>query len=164
MTRDLPKFDFALAGKLKNPIKLRLWMLSHLPMGLMSGMKVSSLDAEGCKVELKDRFWLHNPFRSVFWAVMGMAAELSTGALLTAWCSGNKIKYILTGMEGNFFKKVRGKSFYFCGAGREILNILATLDKPGDTATVTLPVIAEDRDGQKVAEFKFTWTLKKPET
>ena len=164
MTKDLPKFDFDMATKLKNAIQLRLWMLTKLPMGLLTGMKVSTLDETSCTVELKDRFWLHNPFRSMFWAVMGMAAELSTGALLTAWCSGNKIRYILTGMEGVFFKKVRGKSFYFCSAGKEVLNILETLSLPGDTATVTLPVIAQDLNGQIVAEFKFSWTLKKVET
>ena len=75
-------------------------------MGLLSGMVIQSLDEESCTVILKDRLWIRNPFGSVFWAVMGMAAELSTGALVYAYVSGTNIKYILTGVRGEFYKKV----------------------------------------------------------
>lgn len=157
-------FDHALAKRLKDPFRLRLWMLTHLPMGLLSGMKVISLDEEGCTVELRDRFWIHNPFRSVFWAVMGTAAEMSTGALLSAWCSDKKVKFILTGIEGKFFKKVKGKSYYFCKAGQELASFIETLQSPGDVGSISLPVWGQDIEGQKVATFHFTWSLKKPET
>ena len=132
-------------------------------MGLLSGMVIESLDENGCKVILKDRPWIRNPFRSVFWAVMGMAAELSTGALLYAYVSGTKIKYILVGMNCSFFKKVRGKSFYFCPSGQDVVRNLNSLENPGDTCTVILPVTAYDQAGQTVAEFQFYWQLRKTE-
>ncbi len=132
-------------------------------MGLLSGVLIESLDENGCKVVLKDRPWIRNPFRSVFWAVMGMAAELSTGGLLYAYLSGTKTKYILTGMECSFFKKVRGKSYYFCSSGEEILRKLNSLENPGETCSIILPVSGSDQAGQKVAEFKFYWQLKKTE-
>ena len=138
-------------------------MLNRLPMGLLSGMVIESLDENGCKVMLKDRFWIRNPFGSVYWAVMGMAAELSTGALVYAYVSGTKTKYILVGMKADFFKKVRGKSFYFCPSGHEVLRKLNSLENPDDTCTVLLPVTAFDHAGNTVAEFQYYWQLRKTE-
>ncbi|HUR31320.1 MAG TPA: DUF4442 domain-containing protein [Saprospiraceae bacterium] len=155
-------FNQQLAKDLLRPWKLRLWMLTHLPMGLASGMFIEHLNEGECKVVLKDRIWIRNPFGSVFWAVMGMAAELSTGSLVYAWCSEHKIKFILTGIEGRFLKKVTGKSFYFCQSGQEVLRSIELLENPGDTSSVILPVTAHDQAGQKVAEFQFTWSLKIP--
>ena len=157
------KFNHHLARNLKNPGKLRLWMMRQLPMGMLSGMVIEELEEDHCRVLLKDRFWIHNPFGSVFWAVMSMAAELSTGALLYAWLSGSKIKFILVSMEGKFLKKLRGKSFYFCPSGQEVLRIAESLEKPGDNQIVVMPVSASDKDGQIVATFQFTWSLKIPE-
>ena len=140
---------------------MRLWMMKRLPMGMISGMKIESLDENGCTVVLKDRFWIRNPFGSVFWAVMGMAAELSTGALVYAYVSGSNIKYILTGVKGEFLKKVRGKSFYFCPSGQEVERQLRALSGPGETYTIALPVTAHDQAGQLVASFEFYWQLKR---
>ncbi len=132
-------------------------------MGLLSGMKIEALDESSCKVVLKDRPWIHNPFGSVFWAVMGMAAELSTGALLYAWASGSKVRFILVKVEAEYLKKVRGKSCYFCSSGQEVLRSIESLENPGDVQTVVLPVSAYDQNEQVVAKFLFTWSLKRPE-
>ena len=156
-------FNKKIARQLTNPWKMRWWMLRRLPMGLISGMLIESLDENGCKVMLKDRMWIRNPFGSVFWAVMGMAAELSSGALLYTYVSGTNTKYILISMEAVFLKKVRNKSFYFCRSGQEVQRNLNSLESPGDTCTVTIPVSAYDHAGQSVAEFKFCWQLKKTE-
>ena len=133
-------------------------------MGLLTGMVIESLDEEGCKVVLKDRFWIRNPFGSIYWAVMGMTAEMSSGAFIYAYVSGSNVKYILTGMKGEFLKKLRGKSFYFCRAGQEMRQYLSSLENPGEAITVILPVTAFNLAGQTVAEFQFYWQLKTAET
>lgn len=159
---DLLTFDSKLAEKLLSPWKLRFWMMSKLPMGLLSGMVIEALDDKACRVMLKDRIWIRNPFGSVFWAVMGMAAELSTGALVYAYASGTGVKFILVGMEAKFFKKARGKSFYFCDAGPDVYRAMNHLVNTNDTSIVLLPVIARDQKGEILAEFKFQWQLRKP--
>ena len=155
-------FNHQLAKKLLSPWKLRLWMVSKLPMGLLSGMVIEALDENGCRVVLKDRRWIRNPFGSVFWAVMGMAAELSTGALVYAYASGTGVKFILVGAEAKFFKKARGKSFYFCDAGSDVHQAISENVNTDDTSIVILPVIAKDQKGEILAEFKFQWQLRKP--
>ena len=104
----------------------------------------------------------HNPFGSVFWAVMGMAAELSTGAIVYAYASDSNVKFILIGMEAKFLKKVKGKSFYFCDAGLNVSRSFEEVINNSDTSIVLLPVIASDEAGQILAEFTFTWQLRKP--
>ena len=58
-------FDRSLAKKLSNPWKFRLWMGKSLPMGLLSGMYIQTLDEQACVVVLKERWWIRNPFGSV---------------------------------------------------------------------------------------------------
>ena len=155
-------FNHDLAKKLIKPWQLRLWMLTKLPMGLVSGMKVVSLTEEGCQVVLKDKWWIRNPFGSVFWAVMGMAAELSTGALVYAYASGGDVRFILVGMEAKFFKKAKGKSYYFCDTGLDVLRAIQELKKSDESSLVILPVIAKDQTGEPLASFSFQWQLRKP--
>ena len=155
-------FNYILAKKLTSPWQLRLWMVTKLPMGLLSGMYVESLDENSCVVVLRDRWWIRNPFGSVFWAVMGMAAELSTGALVYAYASGNDVKFILVGMEAKFFKKTKGKSCYFCDTGSEVLRSIELLVNTNDPSFVMLPVTAKDQAGQVLATFTFQWQLRKP--
>ena len=155
-------FNHALAKRLTNPWKLRLWMIAKLPMGLLSGMYIESLEENRCVVILKDRWWIRNPFRSVFWAVMGMAAELSTGALVYAYASGTDVKFILVGMEAKFFKKTKGKSYYFCDTGLDVSRSIELLVNTNDTSIVMLPVTAKDEAGQVLATFTFQWQLRKP--
>lgn len=155
-------FNSNLAKKLTSPWQLRLWMLTKLPMGLVSGMYVESLDENSCVVVLRDRWWIRNPFGSVFWAVMGMAAELSTGALVFAYASGSDVKFILVGMEAKFFKKTKGKSYYFCDTGSNVLKSIEHLVNTNDPGFVMLPVTAKDQAGQVLATFTFQWQLGKP--
>jgi hypothetical protein len=155
-------FDQKLVKNFTSPWKFRLWMIKSLPMGLLSGMYIQSLDEDTCVVVLKERWWIRNPFGSVFWAVMGMAAELSSGALVFAHAKGKNVKFILVGVEGEFFKKVKGKSYYFCQTGSEVLRSIEQIENPNDTSVVILPVTARDEAGQLLAEFKFRWQLKKP--
>jgi hypothetical protein len=154
-------FNHQLANSLSSRWKLRFWMLRHLPMGLMTGMRLQILNETECQVVLKDRWWIHNPFGSVFWAVMGMAAELSTGALVYAY-AGRDLKFILVGMEAKFFKKVKGKSTYFCLSGPEIKRVTESLNTPGDMDVIRMPVEVKDPNDQLLAEFVFSWQLRKP--
>lgn len=154
-------FDQKLVKNFTSRWKFRLWMVKNLPMGLLSGMYIQSLDEQACVVVLKERWWIRNPFGSVFWAVMGMAAELSSGVLVFAHARGRNVKFILVGVEGEFFKKVKGKSYYFCQTGSDVLRSIEQIVNPNDTSVVILPVTARDEAGQLLAEFKFRWQLRK---
>ncbi len=155
-------FDKTLAKKLNSTFTFRLWMLRHLPMGWLSGMVIEKLDDQGCTVMLKDRWWIRNPFGSVFWAVMGMAAEMSTGAWIFASVSQSKTRFILVGLDARFYRKAKGKSYYICLPGMDVPDIFERILNMDDPLVVTLPVIAIDPQGEKLADFSFHWQLRKP--
>jgi acyl-coenzyme A thioesterase PaaI-like protein len=134
-------------------------MLRSLPMAFPLGLVIESIDERHCRVRLPYRPWLRNPFRSLFWAVMGMAAELCSGALVYAYASGTGCKFILAGVSGRFHRKVTGKSFYICEAGDVIRKHLQDLTPLADT-TIDLPVVVHDASGEIVADFVFTWQLR----
>lgn len=152
-------FDSRLASRFQNPWSVRLWMMRSLPMALPTGMMIESIDERHCRVRMPYRWWLRNPFRSLFWAVMGMAAELTTGALVYAYASGSGMKFILVGMEARFLKKVTGKSFYICEGGDTVRRHIENLGVVPD-ARFDLPVLVTNAEGEHMAEFVFTWQIK----
>ena len=60
-----------------------------LPSAWICGVRVDSIENNKCTVRVKLGFFNKNPFKSLFWAVQGMAAEMPGGLLLQ-----NKIKIV----------------------------------------------------------------------
>ena len=59
-----------------------LFYLFKLPAAYFCGVRTKSNSDTTCVVSVKHRWINQNPFNSMFWAVQGMAAELTTGALV----------------------------------------------------------------------------------
>jgi len=53
-------------------------MLRKLPMGFIAGLKMEALDPSKSTVSVRFKWVNQNPFRSLYFAVLSMAAELST--------------------------------------------------------------------------------------
>ena len=64
------------------PSSIKLFTVFKLPAAYFTGVRVRSIDEKQCTVSVRLNFMNKNPFRSMFLAVQGMAAELSTGALI----------------------------------------------------------------------------------
>jgi hypothetical protein len=64
------------------PLKFRWFMLSKLPMGFISGLKLEALDPSAATVSVRFKWVNQNPFRSIYFAVLSMAAELSPACRL----------------------------------------------------------------------------------
>ena len=64
--------------------KLNTYTIFKLPSAYICGVRTKYIDNEKCVVTVKHRWINQNPFNSMFWAVQGMAAEFSTGALVIA--------------------------------------------------------------------------------
>ncbi|MCH1548000.1 MAG: thioesterase, partial [Flavobacteriaceae bacterium] len=59
--------------------KYILFLLFDLPSAFFCGVRLTHLDNNNCNVIIKHSWFNKNPFKSIFWAAQGMAAELSTG-------------------------------------------------------------------------------------
>ena len=93
------------------PRKLNSFIVFKLPAAFLCGVRTKYLDAEKCIVTVRHRWINQNPFKSMFWAVQGMAAEFSTGALMMSkiQASGERISMLVTSNNATFTKKATGK-------------------------------------------------------
>ena len=89
-------------------------MLFKLPAAWLMGVKVSMINNSNCICTLKYRWINQNPFKSIFWAAQGMAAEFATGVLLMREIelSNKNISMLLVDVEGKFTKKAIGKDIF----------------------------------------------------
>lgn len=145
-----------------NSFKFRLMLASRLPMGFLSGMKVTELTDKTCKVQVRYKWLNKNPFRSMFWAVLGMAAEMSSGAFLIMYTHKQKfsVSTLVTQMESTYQKKAVGKITFVCNAGKDIAAAIEYAVSSGEGVEVVCPMTGYDQQGDVVAEFSFTWSFK----
>jgi len=145
-----------------SPRKLNVFTLFKLPSVWLCGVRVKSITAKKCEVAIKHRWINQNPFKSMFWAVQGMAAELSTGAMLAAQIeqSSHKISMLVASNKANFSKKARGKIVFTCTDGALIKTTLEKAIKTKEGETLWMQSIGVDEEGDVVSTFNFEWTIK----
>ena len=144
------------------PNQINKWMLFKLPAAWLTGVRISSISETKCEVKVRFKWINQNPYRSMFWAVQGMAAELTTGMLLTKSIqeSNTNISMLLIGNKSNFYKKAVGKIKFICDQG-ETAKELINLTKKNITHKAWLKAKGFDETGDIVSEFDFEWSCKK---
>lgn len=144
------------------PNQINKWMLFKLPAAWLTGVRISSISDTKCEVKARFKWINQNPYRSMFWAVQGMAAELTTGMLLTKSIqeSNTNISMLLVANKSNFYKKAVGKIKFICDQG-ETAKELINLTKKNITHKAWLKAKGFDETGDIVSEFDFEWSCKK---
>ncbi|WP_298904078.1 DUF4442 domain-containing protein [uncultured Psychroserpens sp.] len=145
-----------------SPKKLNTFLLFKLPSAYFCGVRTKSLDENSCVVSVKHRWFNQNPFKSMFWAVQGMAAELTTGALVMSKIrnSGHKISMLVASNNGSFTKKATGRITFTCNEGKNIDEAIKNAIATGEGQTVWLNSKGINSEGIQVSEFNFEWTIK----
>ena len=144
------------------PNQINKWMLFKLPAAWLTGVRILSISDTKCEVKVRFKWINQNPYRSMFWAVQGMAAELTTGMLLTKSIqeSNTNISMLLISNKSNFYKKDVGKIKFICDQG-ETAKELINLTKKNITHKAWLKAKGFDETGDIVSEFDFEWSCKK---
>ncbi|MCU0321505.1 MAG: DUF4442 domain-containing protein [Chitinophagaceae bacterium] len=145
-----------------NPIKYRLFMLTKLPMGFLSGLKMVELNEQSASVSVRFKWLNQNPFRSIYFAVLSMAAELSTGVLAFGNIYNRKpaVSMLVSKVEGEFFKKAIGKIVFTCNDGTIIAKAIEQTIATGEGVVVNCTSTGVNEQGEIVASFIFTWSFK----
>ncbi|MBF0597252.1 DUF4442 domain-containing protein [Faecalibacter rhinopitheci] len=137
-------------------------MTTQLPIAWIAGVRLNQWEENKVSTKVKFGFLNQNPFKSMFWAVQGMAAEFSSGLMVNAkiQSSGEDISMLVIGMQAKFLKKAVGKIIFTCDQGEEIEAAIreAVATKQGVMLTVKSRGVDEQND--IVSEFEFTWTFK----
>ena len=144
------------------PRKLNLFLLFKLPSAYFTGVRTQSIDAQKCVVSVRHRWINQNPFKSMFWAVQGMAAELSTGALIMMkiQATQKRISMLVIKNNASFSKKAKGLITFSCDQGNLVDEALEKALATGEGQTLILTAKGIDLVGDEVASFDFEWSLK----
>jgi hypothetical protein len=143
-------------------IKFRLYLLSKLPAAFFAGLRIAKADADHCIITVPYRWSTRNPFRSIYFACLGMAAEMSTGILAMAqvYKSNPAVSMLVTGMEAQFTKKATGRTSFRCSDGQAIREAVDKSKITGEAQTIKARSVGTNAQGETVAEFFITWSFK----
>jgi Domain of unknown function (DUF4442) len=153
------KSFFALVA---NPFKFRLFLFYKLPAAFFSGIRLRYIKEDKCITSVSLKWLTQNPFRSIYFASLAMAAEMSTGLLAMSNVYKRKpaISMLVTKMEANYFKKATGTILFECTQGNEITLAIDEAAATGNSKVVIARSIGSNSSGDIVAEFLFTWSFK----
>ena len=143
-----------------SPSSVKWFTLFKLPAAYFTGVRVQKISDTSCSVRVRLKWANQNPFRSMFWAVQGMAAELSTGALIMRLLSKTDLKFSMLLIETNatFSKKAVGTIRFDCTQGEEISSVIQkAVNEPQQ---IWLHAKGVDDAGDEVSSFSFLWSLK----
>ena len=145
-----------------NKLLFKLYLMRSLPMGFIAGLSVSEFTAEKCSIAVPYKWLNQNPFNSTYFAVLAMAAEMSSGmvAMMHTRNSKPSISMLVTGIEAEFVKKATGLTIFTCESGDEILRVIESCITTGEGKTIRCPAIGRSKSGEVVAKFIITWSFK----
>lgn len=151
----------ALLKRLNNPLQLNLFMLAKLPSAFFSGVRLDRLTHDQGVASVPFKWLTQNPFRSTYFASLAMAAEFSTGTLVLLAVEGKpKVSMLVTDLRAQFSKKATSRTFFTCEDGAKIREAVEKTRTTGEGVTVTTLAIGRNAEGEEVARFEVTWSLK----
>ncbi|MEN9686120.1 MAG: hypothetical protein RLZZ28_1906 [Bacteroidota bacterium] len=142
--------------------KFRWFMFNKLPAALFAGLALKTMNEESASVSVKYKWFNQNPFRSMYFAVQAMAAEMSTGLLASAqvYRRNPPVSMLVVGLEARFYKRATGKIIFSCYDGIAIETAVEEAIKTGEGKILTCKSIGTNEAGEEVSEFLITWSFK----
>lgn len=150
---------------LSNRVLFKIVLLFKVPLDFIVGIRLRELNEESCKVSVPYRWLNKNPFKSTFWAVLGMAAELSTGALVMMYTYklDPSVAIIVGDCSGEFIAKAKDLTTFVCNDGKRIAETVKKAIITGEPQEVLCKAVGYSKAGEEIAHFTFTWKMKRRE-
>ena len=133
-----------------------------LPSAYLSGIRVTSITNERATAKVTHKWINQNPFKSLYWAVQGMASELVTGILVMKRIaeSGKKISMLVTNQNGTFTKKATGRIIFICNDGDKIKQAIDETIATGEGQNLIMTAEGFNEDNESVSKFEYVWSIK----
>lgn len=147
----------------RNPVLFRFFLLQKLPLAYLAGLRVKRYDEQACEVSLRYGYLTKNPFKSIYFAALAMAAEMSTGlpALLLIRKSNVAVSMLVTQLTARYSKKARGKIFFRFDAIAAMEAQIQKTAQTGEGVSFTAVSRGFDELGDEVAVFEIEWSFKR---
>ena len=152
----------AFSKQVTNRFLFKLFSISKLPLAFISGLKVLALDEGKCSTSVRYKYLNKNPFRSMYFAVLNMAAELSTGVLAMLATTGKRpsVAVIIVSMKADFHKKATDTITFTCTDGEKLFRAVDKAIETKEPQTATVETVGKNENGEIVSSCKFTWSFK----
>ena len=147
----------------KKILKFNLYTFFNLPSAWWSGVRVTSFDDNVAEVSVRHSWVNQNPFGSIFWAIQGMAAELSTAIFVMREIkkTGYPVSMLVINNKATFKKKAKGLIKFQCNQGLEVTKVVQNAIDNNEAKKITLKSVGKDTSGDEVSAFEFEWTIKR---
>lgn len=131
-------------------------------MALLAGLRVASAGPNSAMVTVSLSYLTKNPFRSIYFACLAMAAELSTGILVMNAIeqTDRPFSFLVVGLEAEFMKKATGTVTFQSSDGAAIMQTVQQCEEKEIAGSCTATSIGENENGETVAIFSITWSFK----
>jgi hypothetical protein len=148
--------------RLQKPVWFRLFLLARLPLAWMAGLRLEEASRQHAVISLKYGYRTKNPFRSIYFAALSMAAEMSSGLLgfMYVRAAEEKVSMLLVHQSGDFTKKAVGRIHFTCRDGNALKQAIEMAIRTGEPQTVDTHSVGHDSQKDEVAHFTLRWSFK----
>lgn len=158
----LSKKQLKLQKQMLNPFTFGLFKIFKVPMAYLAGIRLRELNENQTTTTVRYKYLNKNPFNSMYFAVLAMTAELSTGALALFSIAKHKesIAVIVVGSKAKFIKKAVGKITFKCKNGLDFSEQIQNCINTKESVTVKAESIGYNENNEIVCEYEFEWSFK----
>ena len=144
------------------PASINKFILFKIPIAWIAGIRVTEISNEKCIIMLRHKWINQNPFRSIYFGVLVMAGELSTGIPLfrEVQKSGGQISMLVIRHESFFYKKATGKIKFIFDETHLIKKHLQTAIESKQPVTFELIARAYNEEDTEIGKFVYEWSVK----
>lgn len=147
---------------MKRPWLARLYFLRQLPTAWWWGLRVRTLEEDRAEVTIPYNWRTKNPFRSIYFAALAGAGELSTGLLaLKVLESMPPTSMLVIEQQAEFLKKANTLTTFQCTQGAEVAEAVRRAVETGEPQTVRMTATGRNAAGEIVARVHITWSFKR---
>jgi len=141
--------------------RLKTFFLMSMPAAWFAGLRIDRLDSENCVTSLPGGWRTQNPFKTMYWAVQGMGAELATGAAPFAISKSmpEKLRMFVVGTEAKFIKRANGRIHFNCSEVSKTKDAIQESMDTGQSVEVDIKSTGTDSSGEIVSEWIFKWNF-----
>ncbi|WP_336516961.1 DUF4442 domain-containing protein [Pollutibacter soli] len=146
----------------RSRLKFNLFLLTRLPAAFFAGLHVIEVSPAKSVIGISHRWSNQNPFKSIYFACLGMAAEMSSGILsmMHVYKREPGVSMLVLKVESEYFKKATGNIRFTCKDGEAIqLAVEETVVTHEPVVCVVKSIGINDKD-EVVAIFSITWSFK----
>ncbi len=145
-----------------NPILFKFFLLSNLPAAFFAGLSIQEFTATRSVIRVKHNWFTKNPFKSMYFAVEAMAAEMASGMLVFGHVYKRQpsISMLVVKMEVEFVKKATGIILFTCEEGQKIQDQINQSIQDGEAKKFICTSTGKNELNETVALFNITWSIR----